>query len=146
MNHDKDDKKIAQLFRHLRQQDEERTPSFARMWANAARSQTEPRRQPLPAVRFAVAVVLLLGVVGSAFIVYRQSRVDDFRSAASITQWRSPTRSLLEFSREKPPPRSQRLLATGNPGEFTRSLSEWESPTASLGYAGRRRFQRYRKH
>ena len=146
MNHDKDDKKIMQLFRQLRQQDERRTPSFARMWATVARSQTISRRRPLPVFRFAVAVVLLLVVAGSAFLVYRISRVDAFRTAESITQWQSPTHSLLEFSREKPLQRGQHLLTTGHSRDFTRSLSEWQSPTASLGYAGRRRFQRYREH
>lgn len=144
MNHDKDDKKISELFQHLRQEDEKRMPSFARVWATAL-TKNETRRPTAPLFRLALAVAVLVVVVGSGLFVFRQTRIPSPATAVSITQWQSPTLALLRFPGSRLT-RSRRLLEPGDDQEFTVSLSQWQPPTASLTASpGKRRSNRYHR-
>jgi hypothetical protein len=85
MSFDPRDDELRQHFQSLKQQDEQRAPAFRRP------SQTAGRWRPN--YRFvALALILLAGI---AFTIARRRSTPDETVIAQLSQWRSPTRSLL---------------------------------------------------
>lgn len=81
-----DDRDIRESFAQLRRDDERQAPSFVKTW-EAAAARTGKR----PALALAAAAIVL--IAGALWIVAPQQPA---RPAAALSQWRSPTASLLE--------------------------------------------------
>jgi hypothetical protein len=85
MNFDPRDAELREQFRRLRQQDQQRAPSFSSLTARAAR----PWAFNYRLVAVALSLLLVLAIV--AFIRSRRPTA----SLEQLSQWRSPTGSLL---------------------------------------------------
>ena len=84
MNFDPRDAELREQFRRLRQQDQQRAPSFSSLTARAAWSWAFN-------YRLLAAALFLLLVIAVAFIRFPRPTA----SLEQLSQWRSPTGSLL---------------------------------------------------
>jgi hypothetical protein len=81
---------IRENFAQLRRADERQAPSFAETW-EAANSRAG--RHAEPAFRLATAAAAIVLLIGATWLVRGRPPA---RPAAQLSQWRSPTASLLE--------------------------------------------------
>jgi len=116
---------LKELFRRLRDEEEHLTPPFLAMWEAARARQKTSQPFRLSILQAGVAVGILIVVVGlSGVLVFRQQRTRlPVRAKAgyvsSITQWRSPTGSLLR------PPGGQWLSTVPRFGGWHGDLTAW---------------------
>ena len=115
--------KYRQLFKKLKQKDEELAPSFERVW-QAALAKTERTDRTWNFQRFAIAAALMIALVGSLLFYKLQSPAP----VQTMGEWRAPTNSLLNFS---PDGLLIAEVSITKP-KIAVSLSEWESPTTYL--------------
>ncbi|MFQ5569217.1 MAG: hypothetical protein ACE5G0_06055 [Rhodothermales bacterium] len=84
---------MKDLFAAMRQEDERQAPDFEQVWDEAVARAAPPRRT-IRLARYAAAAVVLVGLGMAAFLLSRPP--SDFRlRGADITEWTSPTASLL---------------------------------------------------
>lgn len=123
-----EERALEKLFEALRNRDRAQTPPFAKLWRGAQAAATRERRlHPRPRLVLAVASAVLfsLGVV----IMFRQFHgAGDGREIPTISDWQSPTATLLMYPRMPAP----KPALTPEPPTTTASLSRWNSPTRNL--------------
>ncbi len=85
MSFDPGDDELRQHFQSLKPQDEQRAPAFRRPAQPAGRWRLNYRF-------VALALILLAGIL---FTITRRPSTPDEAIIARLSQWRSPTRSLL---------------------------------------------------
>lgn len=117
MKFDREDKQLNHFFSKLKQEDEAITPSFTSL-LNSLQEQTN-RNLFIFSKRFALAAILVLAIFSSLFLLNENKSPKE----RIISQWRSPTNSLLKSSQE------WRWQSFKQPEV---ELSNWTSPTASL--------------
>lgn len=82
------DNDLRPLFAAMRDEDIRHAPPFDPFWDETVARADAPRRRGVW-MRYAAAAALLIGAVLSAFLLLQP------REAMSITEWQSPTASLL---------------------------------------------------
>lgn len=156
MNQDWQEKRMRQLFRELREQDEQQAPAFANVLETALASQ-RPAQSAWRVWRLATVIALLIVVIGSVFFFIKASSTEPTIGPQGSLSPRvpelpnqvAPAPSLSEgYARAamKPEPgRSQnrypkkvrslfgrhKQLPTQNL-QLTMLISKWQSPTGSL--------------
>jgi len=91
-----DEEKIKILFKKLKENDEQQMPSFLTTIVRAT-SLAEKKKQVSYVLRFAVSFAILILVISSIFIFNKINPRHISKKTISITDWRSPTNSLLKF-------------------------------------------------
>jgi hypothetical protein len=126
MNTDREEEQIQEWFDTLQKEDKARNPSFESVMER-------PRSWTVRSAswgRLAAAAILAFLLIGGSYFLY--NRIDSIQHPASITEWRSPTASLLAYSQSR-----ETLTALFEPSSeevsgTARFISRWSSPTASL--------------
>ncbi len=93
MNDDRDEKEMRELFQALRREDERVAPPFSRSWESALARMRKPSRSWRPLRAIAAATVLTLLGVFAVFFVH-PTRPPEL--GVVVSEWRSPTNSLLK--------------------------------------------------
>ena len=91
-----DEEKIKNLFQKLKEKNEQQIPSFYATIAKAT-SRAEKKRPVNYVFRFAVSFAILIVIFSSIFIFNKLNPGRISEKTISITEWRSPTSSLLKF-------------------------------------------------
>lgn len=103
MNREWEDEKIRQLFRELRQEDEQLAPPFSRHW-EASRAGTRASFFSLTAAATATAALILLSVISLILLkpsLQPPAPPSPWESTSSILQWQAPTAFLLKTPGEE---------------------------------------------
>lgn len=136
------EKRIRELFREMRQEDERAAPPFVRDW-EVARSQTGQLRSRHYILRFAAAAGMLCAAALTAFILLRENPGRRIQSAAVVPEPLSvsdltakqtahavDSAPVSHVKKSWKPVRRTRVVgrreSAGSP------ISTWQSPTASL--------------
>lgn len=99
MSEDRHEEQIRQRFDELKQEDTAHTPSFATVWLHA-QSRSGGGRSAALWIRLTTAAALFVAVVVSLSLLKKNSTSESPQSESytlAISEWESPTRSLLEI-------------------------------------------------
>lgn len=139
MNLNGDEKRIRQLFREMRSDDQRRSPQFAGV-LEAAISRTARSQNRVWPMRWALAVATLIVVALATIAIIRHStpQTMDAKQQAVVEPEPSP-KSDLRQPGPLAPKVSRRVVkhirhrsTAGEPAIDMKSLFAWQSPTASL--------------
>ncbi len=133
MNYDPNEEDLRGLLREVRAEDEDRAPDFREFMRSAASLSTGGKGLGMSRLsRLAVAAALLIVLGGSLFILEREGVILRSPKAVSISEWKSPTESLLAFAgtgRAFSGGGLSRLVAVRRTARFT---TRWSTLTASF--------------
>lgn len=141
MNLNGAEKRIRELFREMRQEDERVAPPFVKDW-EIARSQTGKLRHHYHIFRFAAAAGLLCAATLTAFILLRENPKHRIQSVAVVPEPLSvsdlaakqpahPDSAPVSPIKKSSKP-ARRTHASGRSARTGFPISTWQSPTASL--------------
>ena len=127
-----EEKRIRELFRELRLENERLTPQFAGLWI---RAQAAPAR-PLRAINlsFALTAALLICALVSLTLWSRPWQINSSPNSPIVTGFKPP---ILNVDLEKPiklalRPRTETAALNKTEISEAATISKWESPTTSL--------------
>ncbi len=89
-----EDRDLRELFRKLRQEDQQSAPSFRKIWTTSVSRQSHPR----PLLRFAVAVSVFL-LFGLSIYLVERAMIQTAPQTAPVytfSEWKAPTDFLLQ--------------------------------------------------
>jgi len=99
MSYDPNEMDLRELFEEIRAEDESHAPDFRECISSAASLSARGKGLGVSLLsRLAVAAAVLVLLGGSLFVLEREGIILRSQKAVSISEWKSPTESLLAFA------------------------------------------------